>query len=201
MNRHVRLRPAKRRIGEQIQRVLAFIPLLAGAAALGCQPSPPPHADVTAPSANTPITPVALLDAMDSRKPVPLLPMMANHQKENMRGHLVAVQKIVAGLAADDFGGIERASLDLGFSDQMGKMCSHMGAGAPGFTEQALAFHHTADTIGVAARAHDKVAVTKALNDTLQTCTSCHATWKQQVVDDGTWKEKTGSASPTGMHK
>jgi hypothetical protein len=124
--------------------------------------------------------------------------MMANHQKENMRGHLVAVQKIVAGLTVEDFGAIERASLDLGFSEQMGKMCSHMGAGAPGFTEQALAFHHTADTIGVAARAHDKDAVTKALNDTLQTCTSCHAAWKQQVVDEATWKEKTGSSAPMG---
>jgi DNA-binding MarR family transcriptional regulator len=42
---------------------------------------------------------VTALDRMDTRAPVPLLPMMANHQKQNMRDHLVAVQEIVAALA------------------------------------------------------------------------------------------------------
>lgn len=32
-----------------------------------------------------------MLDGMDTRAPVPLLPMMANHQKQNMRAHLQAV--------------------------------------------------------------------------------------------------------------
>ncbi len=40
----------------------------------------------------------------------------------------------------------------------MGAMCTHMGAGAPGFTEQALHFHHTADKIGDAARKHDNMS-------------------------------------------
>jgi hypothetical protein len=138
----------------------------------------------------------AALDRMDTRRPVPLLPMMADHQKQNMRQHLVAVQEIVAALASDDFGGVERAAGRIGFSEQMGQMCTHMGAGAPGFTEQALGFHRAADRIAVAARERDRTRVLSELGATLQTCTSCHAAWKQQVVDEPTWQRLTSSVPP-----
>lgn len=137
------------------------------------------------------------LDRMDTRTPVPLLPMMANHQKQNMRDHLVAVQEIVAAMATDDFASIERAAGRIGFSEQMGQMCTHMGAGAPGFTEQALGFHRTADRIVEAARAHDRARVITELGATLQTCTACHARWRQQLVDEPTWRRATSSAPPT----
>jgi hypothetical protein len=120
--------------------------------------------------------------------------MMANHQKQNMRDHLVAVQEIVAAIATDDFAGVERAAGRIGFSEQMGRMCTHMGAGAPGFTEQALNFHHTADRISAAARDRDRARVLTELGATLKTCTSCHAAWKQQVVDESTWTRLTSSA-------
>jgi len=136
---------------------------------------------------------------MDSRTPVPLLPMMANHQKQNMRDHLVAVQEITAGIAASDFAAIERASGRIGFSEQMGAMCKHMGAGAAGFTERALAFHHTADGIGDAAKRHDMKAVLAKLDETLSACTSCHATYKQRVVDDATWTSLTNQQAPATM--
>jgi hypothetical protein len=131
---------------------------------------------------------------MDTRTPVPLLPSMAHHQKQSMREHLVAVQEIVAALAAEDFARIEGAALRIGFSEQMGAMCTHMGAGAPGFTEQAIAFHHTADRIAVAARRRDSAGVLAELDATLGTCTSCHATFKQQVVDEATWRSLSSSA-------
>jgi uncharacterized damage-inducible protein DinB len=134
---------------------------------------------------------------MDTRKPVPLLPMMANHQKQNMRDHLLAVQEIITALATEDFAAIEKSAGRIGFSEQMGQMCTHMGSGAPGFTEQALAFHHTADRIGEAARKHDKQQVTAELSATLETCTTCHAAWKQQVVDEPTWNRLTATAAPT----
>lgn len=141
------------------------------------------------------------LDGMDKRAPVPLLPMMANHQKQNMRDHLVAVQEIVAALATDDFPAIEKAAGRIGFTEQEGQMCSHMGAGAPAFTEQALAFHHTADRITTAARDRDRTKVLTELGVTLQTCTSCHATWKQQLVDEPTWQRLTSDAPPAhGAH-
>jgi hypothetical protein len=173
---------------------------------LGCQSKSDPPAGPSSVSAasvpsGAPAHPAqAALDAMDKRTPVPLLPMMANHQKQNMRDHLVAVQEIVSALATKDFAGIEKSAGRIGFSEQMGQMCTHMGAGAPGFTEQALDFHHTADKIGDAAKKHDSDAVMKALTDTLTTCTSCHAMFKQQVVDDATWTAATKMSPPSHAH-
>jgi hypothetical protein len=138
----------------------------------------------------------AAANQLDERAPVPLSPMMALHQKANMRDHLVAVQEIVAGLATKNYAAVEKAAKRIGFSEQMGQMCTHMGAGAPGFTERALAFHHTADGIVKAAQAKSAEKVLRELDATLQRCTSCHATWKQQVVDEGTWQSMTSTTSP-----
>lgn len=149
---------------------------------------PPPTLASVATGANT-SNAWEQLAAQDARKPVPLLPMMANHQKQNMREHLVAVQGVVQGLAKQDFHAVEEAAKQMGYSETMGAMCSHMGAGAPGFTEDALAFHRSADKVAEVARTHDAVAVARALDATLQTCTSCHATWRQQVVDQATWEK------------
>lgn len=122
------------------------------------------------------------LNVLDKRKPVPLSPMMALHQKEDMRKHLEVVQAIVEGLAAEDFKAVELAAKKIGFNEKEAQKCSDMGAGAPGFTEMAIAFHKTADTIVEAARLKDKKATLRALNKTLQTCTSCHSTYRQEVV-------------------
>jgi len=78
----------------------------------------------------------------------------------------------------------------------MGQMCTHMGGGAPGFTGQALNFHHTADRIAVAARERNRSLVFTELAATLKTYTSCHSAWKQQVVDEPTWQKLTSSAQP-----
>jgi hypothetical protein len=135
------------------------------------------------------------LDQMDARSAVPLVPMMANHQRQSMRDHLLAVQEIVVAASTDDFTAIEQAAGRIGFSEQMGAMCTHMGAGAPGFTERALDFHRTADTIAAAARAHDRDAVMRALGATLQTCTGCHATFRQSVVDEATWNRLASTSA------
>jgi len=167
----------------------------------GCsrdRPPPPPPPAASAPVAGKGSAPGELLDRMDTRAPVPLVPMMANHQKQNMRDHLAAVQEIVAAVAANDFPAIEKAAGRIGYSEQMGMMCQHMGAGAPGFTEAALRFHHTADTIAEAARQKDAQGVLAALTATLSTCTNCHAAFKQQVVDDATWASMTKQAAPSG---
>ncbi len=68
--------------------------------------------------------------------------MMAEHQKQNMRDHLAAVQEIVAALGRDDLDGVAKAASRMGYSEAMGRMCEHMGAAAPGFTPLALDFHH-----------------------------------------------------------
>lgn len=162
--------------------------------AAGCQRGSP-AAPARGPLASPP-SPSALLDSIDTRIPVPLLPMMAQHQKENMREHLAVVQQIVAGVAAKDFDAVARAAATIGYSEQMGQMCNHMGAGAPGFTEQALQFHHTADRISKAARERDLPAVLIALDATLATCTGCHSAFKQQVVDETTWASLAERPAP-----
>jgi hypothetical protein len=138
------------------------------------------------------------LDQLDARVAVPLLPMMANHQKENMRDHLLAVQEIIVALGGDDFAGVERAAARMGYSEEVAQMCTHMGAGAPGFTERGLDFHHIADTITAAARQNDRAAVVRALGSTLETCTACHAAFKQRVVDEATWNRLTSMTPPSG---
>lgn len=164
-----------------------FLSCAAAAIAIACRAEPAtegPHVMASAISAASPDKPSASveLDRLDSRAPVPLLPMMANHQKANMRDHLLAVQEIVAAAAASDFPGVEKAARRIGYSEQMGQMCTHMGAAAPGFTERALAFHHSADAIAASAREHDAPAVLRALSATLTSCTGCHAQFKQQIV-------------------
>lgn len=182
-----------------ILRTLAA--LLGCTALVACQRSARTESAPTGSATAMPVTSSTLLseahetlERLDTRVAVPLLPMMANHQKQNMRDHLLAVQEIILAAASDDFAGVERAAGRMGYSEQMGQMCTHMGAGAPGFTEQALNFHHTADTITTAARQRDRAAVMRALGATLQTCTGCHAEFRQSVVDEATWNRLT---SPT----
>jgi hypothetical protein len=170
--------------------VLGLLIILAGCHGERGRAPTPPAPEPAAPPAS------AVLDSMDTRVPVPLLPMMANHQKANMRAHLAAVQEIVAAVSGKDFDAISRAAKSIGYSEQMGQMCNHMGAAASGFTEQALRFHHTADRISDAAHKRDMPGVLSALGDTLATCTGCHATFKQKIVDETTWASLAGRAAP-----
>jgi cytochrome c556 len=133
----------------------------------------------------------------DTRTPLLLPAMMAEHQKLNMRKHLAAVQAIVGAISRDDMEGVAQAAADLGYSEAMGQMCQHMGAATPGFAALALNFHHTADTIGEAARRGDRAGVLTALDRTLQTCVGCHATYRQEIVDEQTWKRLTAAAPET----
>jgi hypothetical protein len=147
-----------------------------------------------------PASAAEMLDRIDLRTPLPMLPMMAKRQKENMRDHLLVVREIIAALVGDDFAAVERAAQRIGFSEDTRQMCTRMGAAAPGFTEQALAFHHLIDRVAVAARERDRVGVLEQLGATLEICTACHSTWKQQVVDEATW-ERLASTGPSSQEK
>jgi len=133
-------------------------------------------------------------NAGDKRKPLPLPVMMAEHQKQNMREHLATVQAIIAAIGRDDMDGVAKAGARIGYSEAMGQICEHMGAATPGFTAMALNFHQTADNIGEAARRGDRSGVLTALDRTLQTCVGCHATYRQEVVDEGMWNKLTAEA-------
>lgn len=157
------------------------------------EPAPPaPSEAASAAPASASQGPTAELATLDPRRPVPLQPMMAWHQKQNMMEHLVAIQRLTDALARDDWEEVGRASALIGSSPQMETMCRHMGAGAAGFTDMALDFHRRADAIAEAARARDRVAVLRATSNTLQACTACHAVFRQEVVDAATWRARTG---------
>lgn len=130
-------------------------------------------------------------EALDTRTPLPLMAMMAEHQKRNMGDHLAAIQEIVAALAANDMTAVEKAARRIGYSDTMAQMCQHMGAAVSSFTDMALAFHRTADTVADAAQRGDRKATMVALATTLRTCVGCQATYRQQVVDEATWPRLT----------
>jgi hypothetical protein len=184
--------------------------LLTALVITACQsqaPAPAPSAEETgreldepAPVADTP-GPMEELAGLDDRRPVPLQPMMAWHQKQNMMEHLVAIQRITDGVAREDWEAVASASALIETSPQMQQMCRHMGAGAEGFTDMALEFHRRADAIGEAARAEDGAAVLRATSHTLEACTTCHAAFRQEVVDAATWQVRTGEAhDPMMMH-
>jgi len=159
------------------------------------------QAETTTPSVVDAYAPIAALNNMDNRTPVPLQPMMAWHQKQNMQQHLVAIQRIIDGLAGEDWNEIATASALIESSPQMQQMCEHMGAGAEGFTERALDFHKRADAIGIAARAKNGPGVLRATSDTLKACTGCHAEYRQDVVTAEIWQKRTGSDhNPAAMH-
>ena len=138
------------------------------------------------------------LAALDPRETVPLQPMMAWHQKQNMMDHPVAIQQITDALVREDWDGVARASAMIETSPEMERMCEHMGAGAAGFTETALDFHRRADQIGEAARLRDREAVLRATAHTLEACTGCHARFRQEIVDAAAWQARTGTRHDSG---
>jgi len=181
-------------------RTLAMLaPLLILVACRGEQAAPTAPAEAIPPAGTAHViaddasSAAVELAALDERRPVPLQPMMAWHQKQNMMQHLVAIQRITGGLASQDWEEVASASALIETSPAMQRMCEHMGAGAEGFSELGLNFHQRADAIGEAARAHDGPGVLRAMSDTLQACTGCHATYRQDVVDAETWQLRTGA--------
>lgn len=173
----------------QLPTYLALAAALALAACRESSADPAHHVPApagprsTAPAAATgPGAPPA--GSVDSRAPVPLSPMMAVHQKRDMRDHLRVVQEITAALGSDDFTAIAASAARIGWSEQQAAKCKHMGAGAPGFAAMGEHFHRTADQIAAAARRRDRPGVVRALDDTLQTCVSCHESYRQDVVAD-----------------
>ncbi len=175
---------------------LALISLLLSGCGDADPPTAPPATVVQAASAS----PVDALNALDPRTPVPLQPMMAWHQKQNMQEHLVAIQGIAEALAREDWEAVAAAAAKIGLSPDMQMQCEHMGAGADGFTEAALDFHRRADGIAKAAERRDAAAVLSATAHTLEACTTCHATYRQDVVDAATWEARTGQALDHGAH-
>ena len=160
------------------------------ACALGaCRSSSSAPAKQEAPAESAPVA-MHAMHAMggadpDTRTPLPMNPMMAHHQKTEMRDHLRVVQEIAGALATDDFDAIVTAAARISWSESQATECKMMGAGVDGFAEAGEQFHRTADGIVEAARRKDRAGVASALDGTLRTCVGCHETYRQDVVADG----------------
>lgn len=117
-------------------------------------------------------------DSVDLRTSLNLPPKMAQHQLSNMRRHLEAVQEIVSLLAEGKFeNASETAWQQLGSRPAMMQMCNRMGN--EDFKQRGLNFHKSGDALAETLKTKDFKRSLSALNNTLQHCTSCHATYKQ----------------------
>ena len=145
-----------------------------------CQTTSNRPATETKATADQP-SPVRLVPG-DLRIPVPLEPMMADHMKQLMRGHLEALQGITSSLAVEDWDGVLASAKLLGSGSDGRKMCRRMGEGAPGFFEMGVNLHTQADGIIAAAKAQDAQAVLQATGKTMATCTACHAAYRQEIL-------------------
>lgn len=122
------------------------------------------------------------MSSSGNRRSVKMTKEMAKHQLRNMRNHLEAITAIVAAMVNKDFKKMEKESLRLASSPKMKMMCNNMGKATPGFTKMGLALHSTADLLVHAAKNKDYDLFVKKLGATLQTCTSCHSSFKQEIV-------------------
>ncbi|RLA62819.1 MAG: hypothetical protein DRQ89_08410 [Epsilonproteobacteria bacterium] len=122
------------------------------------------------------------INSSDKRRPVKMTAEMSKHQLKNMRDHLEAIASIVSALAIKDFEKMQKESVRLASSPKMKMMCNNMGKATPGFTEMGLVLHSTADKLVHAAKKKDYDLFVKKLGATLRTCTSCHSTFKQEIV-------------------
>jgi cytochrome c556 len=138
----------------------------------------------------------AQLDSMDQRIPVPLQPMMANHMKQMMRGHLEALQAINIALGEENWAGVEQAAALLGSGSEGRQMCKRMGQGAPGFYEMGVSFHTQADAIATAAKAQDTQGVLRATGQTMAICSACHTIYRQEVLSSEDYTKRLNEKAP-----
>jgi len=116
---------------------------------------------------------------LDGRTSLNLAPQMKQHQLQNMRSHVAAVQAIVGYLADGNFdAAAEVAHGKLGLTDEMKMMCEHMSDNTE-FTKLGLAFHQSADQLGDTLKTKDMKKSLQALQTTMNYCVQCHATFRQ----------------------
>ena len=114
----------------------------------------------------------------DNRISLNPAPKQAQHQLMNMRNHVIAVQSIIDYLAKDEFDkAAEVSSAELGLTEEMKMMCSAFNN--PQFEKLGLEFHHNADKMSEVFKTRDKNKSLTALAVTMNSCVTCHATFKQ----------------------
>jgi len=116
--------------------------------------------------------------APDTRIALNVSPQKAQHQLMNMRNHVKAVQEIIGYLSNDEYDkASEVAATKLGLTDEMKMMCSSFDN--ENFEKLGLEFHNNADKMSEIFKTKDKNKSLNALALTMNSCVSCHATFKQ----------------------
>ena len=114
----------------------------------------------------------------DSRISLKLNDMQKQHQLSNMRSHLEAVQNLITLIANDDFDKASKvAYTQLGSTTEMKLMCASFGNKK--FEDLGLNFHKEADMMSEVLKTKDKKKSLQALSKTMNSCISCHATFRQ----------------------
>jgi len=114
----------------------------------------------------------------DSRTSLNLPAPLRRNQLAMMRGHLQAVNDIVALMAEGKFDAAsDIAHSKLGLTPEMKKMCNMFANDA--FRQMGLAFHQSADELGDVLKTKNLNKSLRALNTTMNSCVQCHATFRQ----------------------
>jgi len=114
----------------------------------------------------------------DNRIALNVSPKKGQHQLMNMRNHVKAVQSILNFLSKDKYEEASKvASTKLGLTDEMKMMCSSFGNA--NFEKLGLEFHKNADKMSEVFKTKDKNKSLEALSITMNSCVTCHATFKQ----------------------
>ena len=116
-------------------------------------------------------------------------------------GDLEAIEHIVDGLARENWKDIRLASArNRSVPPDAADVRAH-GRGRRGVHAACARLPSPGRRHRRVRRAQDAQAVLQATSNTLQACTSCHAQFRQEVVDAETWTARTGQAhAPTMRH-
>ncbi len=135
-------------------------------------------------AAKDPLQSILGFSYMGSRRDLPVTPAMAEHHLQMMREHLESIQKVTAALAEKNFDQALLAAQSLVSSSSTTAQCNAMGSAAPGFSAMGLKLHSQADLMIVSIKNRNLIPALKQLGSTLQTCTSCHASYRHKIVTE-----------------
>jgi hypothetical protein len=118
------------------------------------------------------------MSIIDTRISLNESPQMKQHQLSLMRGHVEAVRTIIGLMAEGKLEAASKTAHDrLGLTPEMKMMCGMFNNA--NFEQLGLAFHKSGDELGDALHTGDVNASLRALNNTMQYCVECHATYRQ----------------------
>lgn len=118
--------------------------------------------------------------ASDPRQLVELPAQMEAHMLQNMRGHLVAIDRLLLLLGEEKFDeASELAESELGMSSLSKHGASHIAPFYPeGMRQAGTAMHRSASQFARTAQEGEVLAAYRALQKITAACNACHAGYR-----------------------